>query len=265
MNIEQAISQLDPANDEHYTMDGDPRVDVVSEMVGKSVSRQEITAAAPMYSRAGAAAASSTDVPPPVEPAPVAPAPEPAPEPESETEAPVDDPPAPEPAPDPELDDGDMVDGMPKRTRRTAELQEGDSVLDLVPMGEIARSAELTERALREMEARIVTATRAKDQAEADLEKLYEWNDILTRHMDRMTRTNPNKLTSEVQAVLKRGQETRAVRTDRARRFIEAGTTAVDVAAELHTGCKLDQVMAQRKAGLGGRRSAPRPLMSKAQ
>ena len=54
MSIAEALSQLDVDNDEHWTQDDLPRLDVVSKLVGHSVSRKEITDVAPEFSRSAA-------------------------------------------------------------------------------------------------------------------------------------------------------------------------------------------------------------------
>lgn len=51
MNIKEALAQLDALDDEQWTQDGAPKTDVVSELVGKKVSRAEIIEAAPKFSR----------------------------------------------------------------------------------------------------------------------------------------------------------------------------------------------------------------------
>lgn len=51
MNINEALSQLDPTNDDHWTNDGLPRLDAVSELTGSQVKRAEVTNANPTFSR----------------------------------------------------------------------------------------------------------------------------------------------------------------------------------------------------------------------
>lgn len=51
MNIVEALRQLDEMNDDHWTSDGAPAVDAVRSILGRPASRQEITAAAPLFSR----------------------------------------------------------------------------------------------------------------------------------------------------------------------------------------------------------------------
>lgn len=51
MNINEALSELDKTNDDHWTKDGAPRLDVVSELVGKEVKRKDVVDADPEYTR----------------------------------------------------------------------------------------------------------------------------------------------------------------------------------------------------------------------
>lgn len=53
--ILEALLQLDPNNDAHWTSDDMPRLDVVKEILGSSASREEVTNAAPGFSRGTAA------------------------------------------------------------------------------------------------------------------------------------------------------------------------------------------------------------------
>lgn len=58
--IVEALGQLDPSNDEHWTADGLPRMDVVEGIVGdKGITRQQVTQAKPGFSRAAALAAAA--------------------------------------------------------------------------------------------------------------------------------------------------------------------------------------------------------------
>ena len=51
MNIREALSQLDTLDDELWTSGGEPKIDAVKELLGRSVTRQEIVEAAPLFSR----------------------------------------------------------------------------------------------------------------------------------------------------------------------------------------------------------------------
>lgn len=51
MDIQSALEQLDRNNHLHWTEDGAPRVDVVSNILGFEVKRKDITNAAPLFNR----------------------------------------------------------------------------------------------------------------------------------------------------------------------------------------------------------------------
>lgn len=51
MNIREALAQMDSMDDDQWTGDGLPKVDFVSGLMGKNVTRKEITDAAPHFSR----------------------------------------------------------------------------------------------------------------------------------------------------------------------------------------------------------------------
>lgn len=51
MEIRAALSQLDEFNDDHWTGDGMPKTDKVSELVGQKITRKQILDAAPHFTR----------------------------------------------------------------------------------------------------------------------------------------------------------------------------------------------------------------------
>lgn len=52
--IREALLKLDPSNDEHWTAEGLPRLDVMQQFVGEAVSRADVTGAAKAFSRTNA-------------------------------------------------------------------------------------------------------------------------------------------------------------------------------------------------------------------
>ncbi|QDP52359.1 MAG: hypothetical protein Unbinned4162contig1001_59 [Prokaryotic dsDNA virus sp.] len=52
MNLANALQSLDVENDEHWTQDGQARLDVLKEMVGSQVTRDDIKEVAPKFTRA---------------------------------------------------------------------------------------------------------------------------------------------------------------------------------------------------------------------
>lgn len=51
MEIKEALGQLDTFDDDQWTQEGAPRTDVVGELVGEKVTRQQIIDAAPKFTR----------------------------------------------------------------------------------------------------------------------------------------------------------------------------------------------------------------------
>jgi hypothetical protein len=50
-SIEEVLKLLDPHNNDHWTSNGLPRADVVSRLMGRTVNRGELHAAAPLFVR----------------------------------------------------------------------------------------------------------------------------------------------------------------------------------------------------------------------
>jgi predicted RNase H-like nuclease (RuvC/YqgF family) len=64
MDLKQAIRELDPKNDDHWTTNGAPLVALVSELVGREITRQEIIDVAPGLTRDGEVQFSENEPPP---------------------------------------------------------------------------------------------------------------------------------------------------------------------------------------------------------
>lgn len=52
MDIKAALAELDPLNDDQWTAEGAPRIEAISNILGQSVTRKEVTDAAPLFNRA---------------------------------------------------------------------------------------------------------------------------------------------------------------------------------------------------------------------
>lgn len=71
MNIIDALAQLDPENDGQWTKDGLPAMDTLQVIMGQDITRQQVTDAAPRFTRtnpdlSGAAQSAGDDAPQPV-------------------------------------------------------------------------------------------------------------------------------------------------------------------------------------------------------
>jgi hypothetical protein len=62
--LEAVVKGLDPANDEHWTSRGVPSMEAIEKVLGKSVTREEVEAAAPGLTRTKAKAAAAKPVDP---------------------------------------------------------------------------------------------------------------------------------------------------------------------------------------------------------
>lgn len=63
MTLIEALKALDPQNDEHWTKEGTPLLNVIEQMTGKSYSRAEISAVAPSFNRSNPVVEGSTPSP----------------------------------------------------------------------------------------------------------------------------------------------------------------------------------------------------------
>jgi len=226
LSIADAVGKLDPANDEHWTEDGLPRVDAVTKLVGRPVVRREVTEAAPKATRAAAQ--------PEAPPAPPQPPP------------PQPGPPALPPAPAAASFLADDVDAA-------AVSPAGDDVLEL-PRNEVYKSLDLVERAMAEIDRRALVLARRRDRVMAGLNDLSRQTAYLEAAKNALERNGAQSKDSGVRAYLDRQKTVRLERARRAQRFIEAGTTPGDVVAQLANKSRLDAVMGQRRPGMGGTR-----------
>lgn len=224
MSIAEALAQLDPENDEHWTSDGLPRIDVVQKVAGlKKLSRQEITDADPNFTRetAGKEAAAETEGETPEEAAAET----------EEQEVPIEEP---------------------------VELPESGRVIDL-PISTILGSQSLCEAASLELAELIAEAQQTAKEANQRVKDLAKQQDVITMVMDRRAKTDPNKQTEGIKDYLERARQAREAKAQRAKAFINAGTTPQAVAEQLNPKSKLDQSMA-RKVGFGHSRPTPRQV-----
>lgn len=257
MQIIEALEMLDPENDAHWTSEGLPLVEVVSAVLARPVKRQEITAAAPTFSRvtapgyfevkaestAGAPGelfqgVEDTEPAKPAAPAPPAPpgAPPRAPAPPAKA-APPAAPPAASAAPGAqELAEDELAEEP---------AEDVPDVLKMSPL-EVLRSAELTALAFATIEGQIADLTRTKRGIEDEIKRLAGMSDVLSRLKDRLHKPDPNASMQGIRDYLDRSKVARAERVESARRFIASGTTARDVAEQLQGASKIDAAMARR-------------------
>lgn len=252
MNLQTALASLDALEDEHWTSDGLPRMDVLVERTGDgTLKRKIVTDAAPSLTRAfaleqvgkddtdddqgedletEAAAATEED-------------PQGGQQPEQEQAAPA------ALRPEPEV----VIPTLPG-------LEPGHSVLDLQRV-DVIRSPDLTEAALLEIEEKIIETQRRETAIAEELKQLYAKNELLKRAQVMHSRNRPKgEQKNAIQQYLAAQQAARALRAKRAQVFISGGTTPADVADALRTTSKLDAAMRQRNPARGSLRPAALPV-----
>ncbi len=252
MNIHQALTQLDPANDEHWTSDGMPRMDVVQGLTeDPKLTRKAVTDAAPDFNREMAIAAAAS-----------AEAPE-APETPEEDDVPEQEPTAleeGEPTPDvPEQEPDAQGDGeLPDPDAdEDEEFEDEPYILDL-SLGEIFASEEMMIAFQAEANVVCLEWQKEKKRLEAAIVRLSNLSASADARLNRLKRSRPNHDTEELRGYLARQAQVREERAKRARAFLDQGINAGDLANTISGKSQLDQALNQRKPKLGSTRPAPR-------
>jgi hypothetical protein len=231
--IAAALNELDPANDDHWTEGGAPRIDAVSALVGTKVTRQQIIDAAPDLTRELLQS-------------------------EQDRSQRLD-----EPDPDADVDQeanpvtDDHVEGMTSLDYALM-VEVGDEEVIAMPPAQVYNDAALIDRATEEFSRQQNQLIERKARIEAKLAELSIRTERLQRARTILYRRGlVPKGPSPIAAYLEQQRKVRAEKTNRALRFIEAGTSAEDVREALTTKSKIDQVMGQRRTRGGGRPSYP--------
>ncbi len=259
MNINEALSSLDPANDEHWTADGLPRMDAVQALVGSSdITREDVTNAAPDLTRETSAQKEMPDVEahPEVEATPEAAGEvvgEVTDEPRVEVEGDViTGDPADDWHPDPEPEDEDDAPPSIPAPTPTPPTPEPEPVhVETAPPTE----TELLQERLDDLTVQMLAAQRDQEEAKREAARLADEVNTINRQMDQLIKHDPNHGTAGTRAYLKKQNELRIERGKRLERF----TKAVDVHPQefmraLDPRTPIDRAMQGRKPPRGTRR-----------
>ncbi len=225
MNIKEALKALDPADDEQWTADGMPRVDVVAKMVeNEELKRVEITAAVPDFTRATARKLDLSDNSAPA--APPAAGWNTPPPPGAPLEVPQEDV---EVVAEPEVPIA--VETAPSDT--------------LDPL-----EALLEERRLLEVEMYEAQAIHKAAKVDSD-EASNQVND-LNRRIEVMEHADPHHSTAHIRAYLKQQNINRMARAERTRQFLgDSGVALKDVLGAFDPRAAIDRAMHGRKPPRG--------------
>jgi hypothetical protein len=219
MDIVAALDLLDHENDDHWTEEGLPRVDVVNDLLGgdEQVTRQDIKEAAPKFMRLKS----------------------------TETVNNEDD------------DLEDLTEGK-ETTSAAVEVGEKtigvDEEVDIMntPVSEIIQCPKLTALGLERLHVEIMKLTRQKDQIGRDIDQLSAQVQLLDS-ANQIHNRNKQVSNNEIQQYLDSQRKAREAAAVRAQRFIDAGTTAGDVANLLDGRSELDKARSSAAKNKRGR------------
>lgn len=254
MDIKEALTQLDPENNDHWTADGAPRVDVVAELVGNpGLKRADITNAAPDFHRSKAGQPTE-----PEETKEAAESEQPA---EGEAQETAE---TKEGEADANLRNEQGSAEAPETPEAEAVADEGEGDLPEevapVPASEPEPVRELTP--LEQIEAKIAERSKAMLDAQREVEQAKERADelanevnALNREADNLRKHDPNHDTAGIRAYIQQQNKNRMKRAEGLQRFVETtGVHPNDVAKAVDPRAPIDQAMAGRKPARGSQR-----------
>ncbi len=262
MELKKALSQLDPANDGHWTSNGSPRVDVISEMVGATLTRQAITDAAPELMRESAPEIQTKEQVDAKAQKAEGQVDGEARQGEGQEEGQVAS--EPEPTPDAEApwapDEGVEVKEQFIKAPR-----------DLVAKSNHELPPRPNDEAIIELQSHIDAvgvkrdaALKARQAADKEFKVLNDEANTLNRQIEHLSRADPNRSIRGIKAYLKSQHELRMKRAIRAGAILgNMGVTAGELQKELTGKSRLDQAMGQRKPSRGSARPVYNPMSQK--
>ncbi len=228
MKINQALESLDPSNDEHWTADGLPLMDVMSELVKskRELTRAQVTNASPDFTRERARANKETDNG------------ETSNAEEGEAETPK------------EASQAEEVNDLEETIEQSGKsTEEAPSPVELAPaQPEVnsldAQLAEATEKMIQAQK----TAATSKEDANAAADEV----NAINRKMDALVKSDPNHATAGIRAYINQQNKNRLRRAAGLAKFIEStGVNPADVSKAIDPRAPIDRAMHTRKPGRG--------------
>lgn len=247
MNINEALSGLDPNDDEAWTGQGLPRLDVMRLMVrNPDLTRAQLTEASPEFTRQTAAKDFKSDV--------AADTPD-KPE-DTNVEAPT------ESEPEAKASEEVMVPATDARSYEgSTAAPEPESLSIPEPAAPIAAKTQLdTLKAALELHTEAMTAAQqAKGEAEKLARAASDEVNALNRKIDALTRHDPHAATAGIRDYIKSQGEQRALKAQRVKEFMgTSGAHPNAVAKALEVRSPLDKAMHGRKPPRGTQRPPTR-------
>lgn len=218
MDIKAALSRLDPEQDDLWTSNGLPLVEAVSKLVGREVSRQEITNADPQFNRDGARLFFEK--------------PEENVEPLQTVEG-LGEAPTPVEEEDP---------------TKFAFVLPADEVVGMIPQ-EVFADIDLLDRAIAEFSRQATVLGRRRDAILAKLKEVGKRSAQLSAIANRIRPRDHQRDVSK--RYLEAQNRSRQERAKRAQKFAESGTSIDDVRSALDVRAPVDNAMrVNRKRGM---------------
>lgn len=218
LSIAQALAALDPSDDDHWTGDGLPKVELVAHLAGSGVTRARITDAAPDFNRERSQELR-----------------------EKAESVPRETPPPPPP-----------VDVDP-----AAYVEPEDDVVGL-DVKDVYADVDLVERAIKEFNRQNTILDSKKTAIEAKIREIgvrtARLEKVKSHYMRKGVQPEGYDNLTQIQRYQQGQKDARAKRAANAKKFIDAQTTPGEVAAQLRTASPIDQAYAARKPAPGSRR-----------
>ena len=225
MDIKTVLATLDPANDEHWTNNGSPRMDVIQKLMNDdSISRKMVTDANPSFTR------------------------------ETATQEPVDAQEA-----KAENDDPAVQEAKPQEEEVQKEVTGIDfENLTLEIMKEIFSDEEALIAFQNEAVVKVNEWNRSKKLLENRVINLSRLSEQATNQLNRIKRHKTTGSDQTITNYLAQQSKVREEKALRAKAFIDQGIDANVLIGQLSGKSRLDQAMNQRKPARGSTRPDPR-------
>lgn len=218
MSIKDSLAKLDPANDEHWTDDGSPRMDVLQAQSGNSrLTRKQVTDADPSFSRASVLKA------------------------EDESER----------GDSPEV----MVEAQEPTVAEAATLPKTPEIATQAPETAVApvlTEMQVLQASLKIHEDAMLDADRVKEDANKAMKASSDAVNAINRKIEVLVIANPQAATAGIRDYIEMQNKLRLDRALRAKRFMgDSGARPSDVAKALEVRSPLDKAFLGRKAPRG--------------
>lgn len=225
ITLTEAVTKLDPSNDEHWTSNGSPRMDVIHELTGNSsYTRKQLTDAFPKLTRETSVPlgeGGAIEQPTPAE----------------DAQAKFD-----------EAAKAQTDEQMPmaSETKEPAPVQE--PIPEEAELAPVPTEIETIEAQRDELGVLMLEAQKRQRAAKVEADDLADQVNALNRKLEHLHQADPNHATKGIRAYLDQQNANRQARARGLSKFIElTGIAPKDAAIAVDPRAKIDQTMKARK------------------